>query len=240
MVYHNPARQVGNIVEPFVDDWRVGRRGRRRTSTRNIDNASHAKRAMHEAKVRITASLRKSELIDIAVVGKDSLVAVHIVERTKLPINRAGIAAGDAVAVTKPSPSDGVTDGDVYVVRIKGETALSHRHIENLAAAQRHATNRRLSVLVNNANRRCALCAVQTRPPVDRFGSYQKYDGKHHCQPKNRPRCIGIFSSSYPFFCAPAFPAFVLHRDQTAADPLRFSARDLAQELARKASRILC
>jgi hypothetical protein len=33
---------------------------------------------------------------------------------------------------------------------------------------------------------------------------------------------------------------FRLHRDQTAADPLRFSAGDVAQELPKKASKIFC
>jgi hypothetical protein len=68
---------------------------------------------MRKAEIRKTANLRKSELVDCAVGRKDSLVAVHIVGRTKLPINCAGIATRDAVAVTKPGPSDGITDGDV-------------------------------------------------------------------------------------------------------------------------------
>ena len=68
---------------------------------------------MRDAKVRKIAGLCKSEFVNKALVGKDSLIAVHIVGRTKLPIRRAGLAAGDAVEVTKPRPSDRITDGDV-------------------------------------------------------------------------------------------------------------------------------
>jgi hypothetical protein len=68
---------------------------------------------MRDTKVRKIAGLGKSEFVNKALVGKDSLIAVHIVGRTKLPIRRAGITTGDAVEVTKPRPSDRITDGDV-------------------------------------------------------------------------------------------------------------------------------
>jgi hypothetical protein len=76
------------------------------------------------AKVIKGTCLRKSELVHCANVGEDSLVAVHIVWRAKLPVGCTGylIAAGDAVAVTKPGPSNSITDGDICCGRREGET----------------------------------------------------------------------------------------------------------------------
>lgn len=79
---------------------------------------------MRDAKVIKGARLRKSELVDCASVGEDCLVAVHIVWRAKLPVGCTGIAASDAVAVTKPGPPDGITDGDICCRRRKRETIL--------------------------------------------------------------------------------------------------------------------
>ena len=68
---------------------------------------------MRDAKVRKIAGLRKSEFVNKALVGKDSLIAVHIVGRTKLPIRRAGRATSDTVKIALPRPSDRITDRDV-------------------------------------------------------------------------------------------------------------------------------
>jgi hypothetical protein len=65
---------------------------------------------MRGAKVIKSTRLRKSELVDCTVNGKDWLIAIHIVWRAKLPVGCARIAAGDAVAVTKPGPSNGVAN----------------------------------------------------------------------------------------------------------------------------------
>jgi len=90
---------------------------------------------MRKAEVIKGAGLRKSVRINEVYVGKSSLVAVHIIRGTKLPIDDARIAAGDAVAVTKPGPSNGITDRDICCGRRERETIYPYRNIENLACA---------------------------------------------------------------------------------------------------------
>ena len=77
---------------------------------------------MREAEVIKGAGLRKSVRINEVCVVKSSLVAVHIIRGTKLSIDGARIAAGDAVADTKPGPSNGVTDLDICCGRRERET----------------------------------------------------------------------------------------------------------------------
>lgn len=119
---------------------------------------------MDTAEIRKIAGLCKSEFVNKAYVGNHARGAVRVIRRTELPIGCAGrgIATGDTVAATKPSPSDGVTNGDVQVVRTKGETALSDRHIESLAAARRHATHGWPAILIHNPQTRRAPCVRHT------------------------------------------------------------------------------
>ena len=77
---------------------------------------------MREAEVIKGAGLRKSVRINEVYVGKSSLVAVHIIRGTKLSIDGARRAAGDAVTATIPSPPDSITDRDIYCGRCKRET----------------------------------------------------------------------------------------------------------------------
>jgi hypothetical protein len=77
---------------------------------------------MRVAEVIKGAGLRKSVLINESVVGKSSLVAVHIIRGTKLSIDYARIATGDAVAATKPGPSNGITDRDICCRRRERQT----------------------------------------------------------------------------------------------------------------------
>src|SRR6266581_2353884 len=55
---------------------------------------------------------------------------------------------------------------------------------------------------------------------------------------------IGLTAFDLVIFFTPflraSVPDFLLPADRTAADALRFNARDIAQELSRKASRIFC
>ena len=90
---------------------------------------------MRGAKVIKGTGLRESEFVDRANTGEDPLVAVHIIRRTKLFVRYARVAAGHTVPASAPSPSNGVTDGDVHCRRRERETVLSHSYIENLTAA---------------------------------------------------------------------------------------------------------
>jgi hypothetical protein len=70
---------------------------------------------MDTAEIRKTTSLCKSEFVNKTLAGSHALAAVRVIRRTELPIGCAGrgIAAGDAVAATKPGPSNGITDRDI-------------------------------------------------------------------------------------------------------------------------------
>ena len=90
---------------------------------------------MDTAEIRKTASLCKSEFVNSVLVGSHALAAVRVIRRTELPIRRAGITTGDTVAVTKPGPSNGITDRDICCGRRERETIYPYRNIENLACA---------------------------------------------------------------------------------------------------------
>src|SRR4029453_3731026 len=104
------------------------------------------------AEVGIDPRLRESVLINRALVGKDSLIAVQVIRGTILSIDDARIAAGDTVAALSPGPSHRVACRDVDFVRYKHIAALPHGHIEDLAATRWHAAHGRLPVLIHNAD----------------------------------------------------------------------------------------
>ena len=92
---------------------------------------------MRTAEIRKGANLCKSEFVNEAHVGKHARGAVRFIRRTEHPIGYAGrgIATGDTVAVTKPGPSNGITDRDICCGRRERETIYPYRNIENLASA---------------------------------------------------------------------------------------------------------
>ena len=53
---------------------------------RDIDHTSHSGKAVQSAEVRVSASLRKSVLVNEPCVIKNSGVTVHVIRRTELPI----------------------------------------------------------------------------------------------------------------------------------------------------------
>lgn len=141
---------------------------------------------MRDAKVIKGARLRKSELVDCASVGEDCLVAVHIVWRAKLPVGCTGIAASDAVAVTKPGPPDGITDGDICCRRRKRETILPYSYIENLARTRWYSAHDRPSVSIHNMDD-VGVRLFQFRYHngfLARCSLRRKRERKHRCEPK--------------------------------------------------------
>ena len=107
---------------------------------------------MRKAEVIKGASLRKSVFINESVVGKGSRVAVGIIRGTKLSIHGARISAGDAVAVTKPGPSNGVTDRDICCGRRERETIYPNRNVKDLARTRWHAARGWPAVLIDYAD----------------------------------------------------------------------------------------
>jgi hypothetical protein len=105
---------------------------------RNIDHARHANRAVRSAEVRIRSGLRESELVNRACVGKSSRLAVSIVRRTKLSIDRARIAPADTMTAASPGPPNCVARVDGNFVRHKREP-LPHCDIESPAVAPQGA-----------------------------------------------------------------------------------------------------
>ena len=97
---------------------------------RNIDHARHANRAVRRTKVRKSARLRKSVLVNRTCVGKRPCLAIGVVRRTKLSIDRTRIAAADTMAAAGPGPPNRVANMNIERVRRKRE-ALPHRDIEN-------------------------------------------------------------------------------------------------------------
>ena len=128
----------------------------RPTGWRNVDYTSHSDKAVLEAEVRIRAWLRKAVLINEACVVKYSRVTVHVIGRTKLPINCAGsaVTAGDTVEVAAPGPPHGVTNRDVDRIRHKLKFVVHRpdRHVENLAATQSPAVWHLATVLIENSD----------------------------------------------------------------------------------------
>ena len=100
-------------------------------------HASHAEAAVGKAEVLIRAGLRKCMHINGASVGKCSRVAIHILGGTKLPINNARSAAGDAMTATGPGPPHRIAGRDVKLIRVKRKTR-TYCHVENLAARRWH------------------------------------------------------------------------------------------------------
>ena len=173
---------------------------------------------MREAKVIVSTRRRKSVLVDGALTGKDSLVAVHVIRGTKLSIDGARRAAGDAVAAAGPGPPHRVADRDVDCVRHKHEAALSHCYIEDLTATRWHAAHSCPSILIHNVNGggRGMLLLRCGDASVARFSLRRKYQCKRRCQPKShRDYCIKWFHGLTPFFCAPAFADFLSSSTRT-------------------------
>jgi hypothetical protein len=130
--------------------------------------------------------LRKSVLINESVVGKSSRIAVDVIRGTKLPIDGARIAAGDAVPVLGPGPPHCVAHRNVECVWHKHIASLSHRHIENLTATRWDAAHRWLAVLICNMDGVggglfLVPCANVF---VTRSGLRRKHRRKRRCQQK--------------------------------------------------------
>ena len=137
------------------------------------------------------ARLRKSVFINESVVGKSSRIAVRIVRRTKLSIDGARISAGDAVAVTKPRPSNGITDRDICCGRRERETIHPNRNLKDLARTRWHAAHRRPAVFINNMDlvdrRLFQLCRGDMF--VTRSSLRRKHQRKRRCQRKSDSYC---------------------------------------------------
>ena len=88
---------------------------------RNIDNASHAHRAVRSTEVIIRARNVESDAVLRATVGKNWLAAVDVIRRTKPAASHAINPAGDAVAVADPIEAHGVARCDVAYVRLEGK-----------------------------------------------------------------------------------------------------------------------
>ena len=84
---------------------------------RDIDHTSHSGKAVQGAEVGVSASLRKSVLVNEPCVIKNSGVTVHVIRRTELPIGCTSRAAGDTVVIAAPGPPHGVTHRDAECVR---------------------------------------------------------------------------------------------------------------------------
>jgi hypothetical protein len=154
---------------------------------RNIDHTSHSSKAVQCAEVRITARLRKSELVNGACIRENSGVAVRVIRRTELPISCARRAAGDTVVIAAPGPPHRVADRDVECVRHKPYfvSRRPHRHIENLAAGQSSTASHLTAVLIDNPddwNSALFSCRVRVAVVVG-FSCGQECHPKQHYQP---------------------------------------------------------
>lgn len=138
-----------NLIVPIA----VGRKGDLR-ARRDIDRASHANAAVRRAEVGIIACLRKSMLINRALTGKNSQVAVRVIRGTEQPIGGARRTAGDAVAAAAPGPPYRVTCENVDCGRYELKTVSNRAdsYIEGLALRQRNAARCVLTVLIDNAD----------------------------------------------------------------------------------------
>ena len=96
---------------------------------RNIDNASHAHRAVRSTEVIIRASSDKSDAVLRTTVGKNWLTAVDVIRRTKPAISHAINPAGDTVAVADPIPAYGLALYGVDYIWHEGK-ALPYRDIQ--------------------------------------------------------------------------------------------------------------
>ena len=113
---------------------------------RNIDNASHAHRAVRSTEVIIKASTVKSDAVLRATVGKNWLAAVYVIRRTKPAISHAINPAGDTVAVADPIPAHGLALCGVEYVRHEGKALpygdIQHRRREMFARRRPGAWSR--------------------------------------------------------------------------------------------------
>jgi hypothetical protein len=145
---------------------------------------------MREAEVIKGAGLRKSVRINEVYAVKNSLVAVHIIRGTKLSIDGARRAAGDAVAASKPGPSNGITDRDICCRRRERQTIYPNRNIENLTARWNTAHSRP-AILIDNMNGvggglfllRCDDVSVA------RLSLRRKHERKRQCQGESDSCC---------------------------------------------------
>jgi len=182
------------------DRARVWSRARPRSwiwpGRRNIDHTGHSSKAMQEAKVRVSASLRKSVLVHCSCVRKDSCLAVHVIRRTELPISLGTRrAAGDTVVIAAPGPPHRVADRDVECVRHKPYcvSCRPHSHIENLAASQSSTAWHLTAVLIDNPddwNSALFSCRVRVAVVVG-FSCGQECHPKQHYQPTT-PLCSSL------------------------------------------------
>jgi len=145
------------------DGARMRHRARPRSWTRpvgrhNINHTSHSSKAMLGTKVRISASLCKSKLINEARVVKYSCVTVHVIRRAELSVGcaRLAVTAGDTVKIAGPGPSHSVAHKYVERVRhkLKFIVRWSYRHIEDLATNQSPATWHLTAILIENGDGR--------------------------------------------------------------------------------------
>jgi hypothetical protein len=138
------------------------------------------------AKIIKDAGFREGVLINEVCIIESPRVTVRIIRGTKLSIDCARIAAGDAVAVTMPGPPDRITDGDIYCRRRKHETIQSYRDVEDLTATRWHAADCWPAVLIYNpydvAGAVLQLCCRGVS--VAGCCLRRKYDRKHRGQPK--------------------------------------------------------
>jgi hypothetical protein len=144
---------------------------------------------VREAEVIKGTYLPKSVLINESVVGKGSRTAVGIIRGTKLSIDGARIAAADAVAATKPGPSNGITNRDICCGRREGETIYPDRNVEDLARTRWYSAHDRPSVLIHNMDDVGGGLLLLRRGDVSvtRSSFQQKYRRKHRCQRKSQP-----------------------------------------------------
>src|SRR5438552_8668691 len=118
---------------------------------------------MRKAEIRKIASLCKSEFIHEPCVVQGSVVAVHVIRRTELPIRRARGAAGDTVAVPSPGPAHRVTGRNIDCARIERKRPTRrHCHIDSRARSRWHPAYGRTAVLIDYAQGWPAFSAGHT------------------------------------------------------------------------------
>jgi hypothetical protein len=151
---------------------------------------------MRVAEVMKGAGLSKGVLINEACIAECPRLTVRIIRRTKLSIDGARHATGDAVAAGGPGPPHRVADRDVDRVRNKYEAALSHRYVEDLIANRWQAADCWPAVLIDDIDAvGGGLLFLRRRDAsVSRFSLRRKYQRKGRCQQKSpRHYCIRWF-----------------------------------------------
>ena len=179
---------------------------------------------MRVAKVIKGAGLREGVLINEIRIIESARLTVRIIRGTELSIDRARIAAGDAMAVTMPGPPDGITDGDIYFGRRKRETIQPYRDVEDLAATRWHAADHWPTVLIYNPDGVSGdvveLCCRDVS--VAGCSLRRKYHRKHHRQAKRQwYYCVRSFHGLTPSSVRQCL-RISFHRNRIAANALRF------------------